>query len=155
MKGLVKTVNLATFVFSQILKAHLSPYVRYLYREGVVLVLLGIARASVLVFPGCLKVRGFFWSDCRQNFVIFDNLFISNLLYIAPRSGKFLEICKNFQIFVGIFIRSTQRGEISGAFETSKNHQKVVTNIFTTNFQNFGLDFMEIDSILIRTVFFD
>ena len=37
----------------------LSPYIRYMYRAGVVLGLLGIARGTVLVFSVYLQVRGF------------------------------------------------------------------------------------------------
>ena len=56
------------------------------YREGVGTGISG-------VFEG----TGFFLGQIVDIiFVIFDNLFISNLLYIAPRSGKFLEICRNF-----------------------------------------------------------
>ena len=44
-------------------QAVMTPYIRYLYRAGMVHGLNGIRRGSVLVFPGCLKVRGFFWSE--------------------------------------------------------------------------------------------
>ena len=45
------------------LLAPMGPYIRYLYRAGVVHGLNGIGRGSALVFPGCLKVRGLFFGQ--------------------------------------------------------------------------------------------